>query len=505
MGIVKRQGVKSSILTYLGFLLGAANLFVIYTQFLSEDELGLIQVFVALATPFISLSSLGMINVISRFFPYYQRLVANERNDLLSFSFGFSLLGFIFFGLLAYFNQSFIFTKFNRSPLLVDFFYLLPAFAGGLLTFELLRFYTNQLGFSALGVFCNQLLYRLVLGGLVLLFGLKVIGFQQMMLAYSLSYWLLSAVLVVKLIQEKAWHWAFRFSVLTRRLKKQIRIYASYYLGVRLLASSSIFIDVIAVTGLLGLKEAGVYTVAIYFVSLILVPQRAIIYAVIPLISEAWSRNDLKQINTIYHKSSEVLLVTGGLLYLLICFSMDHALAFLPKAYQNLLPVFVVLGGARLVDMVSGVNVQILANSKRYFRMDFWSSLVLLLIQIPLNYWLIKSHGTIGAAWALLISFVAINGLRGWYLYQKEGLLPFKKSVWKILVLYGLNGIVMYGLYQAIDTTSFSLVQHFLFGAIKSMVLLAVNLPLIYSMKVSNDLNQMIDQGLKRLKFTSKQ
>jgi hypothetical protein len=49
MGVIKRQGIKNTIATYIGFVIGFVNLIIIQPNFLSKEELGLTRVLYSFA------------------------------------------------------------------------------------------------------------------------------------------------------------------------------------------------------------------------------------------------------------------------------------------------------------------------------------------------------------------------------------------------------------------------------------------------------------------------
>ena len=74
MGVIQRQGIKQSLVTYFGVILGAVNVLLIYTTTLQPEEYGFIQVMMSaskLCLPFVLLGSQSMI---IRFFPRFENL-----------------------------------------------------------------------------------------------------------------------------------------------------------------------------------------------------------------------------------------------------------------------------------------------------------------------------------------------------------------------------------------------------------------------------------------------
>ena len=70
MGIIARQSIKGTIVTYLGVFVGFLTTFFVLTRFLTTEEIGLARVLIDTGTLFIGLAQLGTSSSIIRFFPY---------------------------------------------------------------------------------------------------------------------------------------------------------------------------------------------------------------------------------------------------------------------------------------------------------------------------------------------------------------------------------------------------------------------------------------------------
>ena len=59
MGVIAKQSIKGTIVTYIGVAVGFVTTFFVITRFLSAEEIGLARVLVDAATLFIGLAQLG--------------------------------------------------------------------------------------------------------------------------------------------------------------------------------------------------------------------------------------------------------------------------------------------------------------------------------------------------------------------------------------------------------------------------------------------------------------
>lgn len=99
MGVIQRQGIKDSIVTYIGIVFGVVNILFIY-PLIPDEVFGLSQFLLSTAlivTPFLQL---GMQNVAVRFFPIFK----NEERGHQGFLFIIlipSIIWFIIFAILV--------------------------------------------------------------------------------------------------------------------------------------------------------------------------------------------------------------------------------------------------------------------------------------------------------------------------------------------------------------------------------------------------------------------
>lgn len=107
---------------------------------------------------------------------------------------------------------------------------------------------------------------------------------------------------------------------------------------------------------------------------------------------------------------------------------------FLGNDYAPIKEIIIIMGIAKLIDLGTGLNSQILLLSK-YWKIDFMTNMLFVLLSIPLNYFLIKNYGVIGSAFANLIALCVFNGIRFFYIWQLFHLQPFSRQTLQSLLL----------------------------------------------------------------------
>src|SRR4051794_12704479 len=96
MGIVIRQSIKSSIVSYLGVVIGTVNLLWLYTRFLSTEQIALTRVLLGASLLFATFSQLGTTQITDRFFPHFKD-DSRKHNGFLIFLLFYPLVGFLLF------------------------------------------------------------------------------------------------------------------------------------------------------------------------------------------------------------------------------------------------------------------------------------------------------------------------------------------------------------------------------------------------------------------------
>jgi hypothetical protein len=103
-----------------------------------------------------------------------------------------------------------------------------------------------------------------------------------------------------------------------------------------------------------------------------------------------------------------------------------------------------------IVDMGTGVNGQIIGTST-YWRFDFFSGIILLLLTVPLNIILVKEYGIIGSAWSNLASYVIYNTIRIIFLKRKFNLQPFTMQTVFVLAHSVICFLLIYILFKNVE------------------------------------------------------
>jgi len=448
MSNIRRQSIISSILIYVGFAFGALNTYLFTREGgpFTKEEYGLTGIFMAIGSIMMSIATFGMPAYISKFFPYYKDHLPKKQNDQATWALVVSLVGFMLVIVAGLVMKNIVIKRFDNSPQLVIYYYWLFPFGLGLTLFAVLEAIAWQNHKSVLSILLKEVSLRVFITILFILVSMSVIkDYDLFIKIYSFLYLVIVMILFSYLFVTGKINFTFSVSKVTRRLFKKIVTLCSFVWGGSLIYNLAVVADTIIIALIFtdGIAMVGLFTFAQYLTSLIQAPQRSIIAASVAHLSQAWKDKDYPKINRIYQRSSINQLIFSAAMFCLIWLNYNDAIDSLnmQQEYKVVLNVFVFMGLMRIVDMGTGVSGQIIATST-YWRFDFITGLLLLLIMLPLNWVLTKQLGLIGPAVANLISFTTYNFIRYLFLLRKFNMQPFTvKSLLAIILAIACYGI----------------------------------------------------------------
>jgi O-antigen/teichoic acid export membrane protein len=432
MGIIQKQGVKSSFFIMIGFLIGAVNLLVLFPLFFSKNDQGLVRAMLDIGATLSVFCTLGTLPVIYKFYPFYNHYLGPKKNELPFITLITNLIGFGILLIIGWQQKDFIIRKLGKSPSLAQYFNYVYPYTFFLLIFYWLEAFAWGLRKGVYSNFLRETLIRILTTLLIIAFGLKYIDLVVFLTFFSLLYVIPSLLLLINLIQSKQFSFkSLQISSVTRRLKGKMFSFALFVFAgqfFNLLARTN---DTFLIVGLRGLNDAAIFAIATYVSAILEIPQRSLNSISIPVLATSWKNKDFANIKNIYHKSVSNLLAIGLLLFGLIWLNIDNLVNFLnwvsnkeAGGYDAISKLIFILGLAKLIDLATGVNSQIIGTSN-FWKFDFFTNLFYILLSLPLNYYLIKNYNLEGLAYSNLIALCLYNSIRFLFLYKKFKLQPY--------------------------------------------------------------------------------
>jgi O-antigen/teichoic acid export membrane protein len=498
MSQIRRQSIISTIFVYAGFFIGFINTYLFTRQGspFTPSQYGLVStIFIGVGNLMFAFANMGMISVVYKFYPYYNDNLPKKKNDLLTWALVVSLIGFSLVVLAGIFFKNLVIQKFGKnSPDFIQYYYWVFPFGFSLLLYSLFEVFAWNLRKSIFTTFLRELLFRLLTTVLIFILSFHLIkSFDTFIKLYAFTYGIVALVLLIYLIWKKEFYLTFSVSRVTKKFYKKIVSLASliYFGGTILMIAQ--FIDSLVIMSILGTAAAGIFNLGSVVAGLVQAPQRGAIAASIPTLSKAWKDKDYKKIATIYQRSGINLLIASLGIFLVIWLNyIDAVKTFgLKPEYLQSQWIFFFLGIARIIDLGTGVNAQIIGTSI-FWRFDLLSGIILFVLITPLSYLLVKHFGIIGAGYSYVIAFTVYNFIRIIFLQRKFKMHPFSyKTLYSITIAIICFYICDY---------AFIHFHGFLGMVLKSSVFIALYAGAIIYFDLTPDALPVIDSIKKRTK-----
>jgi len=211
LGIVRSQAIRNTIFSYAGVVLGYVNVIILFPAFFSSEQFGLIQLLVSVSFVYAQFSSIGIVNTITRFFPFF-KTEDKTHNFFITYvlilsSIGFCITTIIFLLIKPIIVSSYI----ENSKLFVDYFlYLIPLslFTLILIVFEALARVIYK---TVLSTFVRDILIRILTTIDILLYVFDIINFNNFILLFIFVYGLSTIFILFQIIISKEFKFIFSF------------------------------------------------------------------------------------------------------------------------------------------------------------------------------------------------------------------------------------------------------------------------------------------------------
>lgn len=426
MGIIVRQSLKRTTVTYVGQALGLLSILFIYP--LAWETYGLAQFAIATASLLLPVATLGATSLTVRFFPDFQD--GQTHHGFLGLLFFITAITFLLFTPLAIWLEKYFLSilpnlgmnpaYFQENRLLI---YLLIFM---LIIQSLLVSHASNFKRIVVPVVFTSFIHKIVLPALILLVFYKTIDLDRFKWGIILMYIMGAGGVLVYLAKLKQLSFKIEWSFLTKKLIKKMAVYSTFGFFTSLGSLLAFRIDSIMVTSYLGYNFNGFYSSFMFMTFVMVVPYQSIMAISNPIIAQAWQQQDYVTISGVYRKSAETLIVAGLMVFLGTWLCLEDLLSLTPKL-QEQLPyrmAFFFLGLGQLINMSAGVNDPVISYSK-YFKFNFIALIFLGLATVYTNYLLIPLYGMPGAAMATAIAFLLFNLVKLIFIKWKFDMQPF--------------------------------------------------------------------------------
>jgi O-antigen/teichoic acid export membrane protein len=427
MGIIQKDALRTTLLSYFGIGIGTLNRAVLFLICLTTEQIGLVNLMVAVGLLFAQMANFGSISSLLKFFPYFKNS-ENRHHGFIHYLIKYLIVGILVCSFIFFLFKSSILTLYiERSPLFVHFYNWVLPIGISYALFQFFDSYLRSLHRNILSVFLFEVLLRLVITFLLLLMLFNFIDFKLFVILNSLVYSIPTIILVAYSMSLGEFNFSFQKIRISGKYRRIIRQYSTYNylnnLGVILVTT----LDILMISQLVGLAATGVYSTVFFLVSATLIPFKSILKISTPIVSEQWRFNRMNEMEQLYKKVSSVSLIIGCFFFLIIWLNADYLFTIPGKEFKSGVWVFFFLMVGRLTDMFCGINGLIFSTSKKYKYEVYFTGLMIVIIYL-LNLFLIPKFGIVGAAISTAIAIILYNFGRVIFIYKVFNIKPFKSN-----------------------------------------------------------------------------
>jgi len=439
MGIVAREGIKGTIVSYIGVLVAYVSLVIILPYCLTKAEFGLVRVFVEAVAIFGLIFQLGIPSAVIRYYARHNE-ESHTRQAFISLNVWGALGGILLMFLLGWALKEWIFDYFSsEAPEFNRYYiYILPAAAFVILA-AIFEKFSNTLLKISWPIFFRDVLTRVLLAVSVLLYFFGILSITQMFLSIVAGYALVFLCQAVYFLFTSGESSRLRKPSLGKGFLKEYSVYLLFTSVGSIGNSIGGRVDIFMITAYTGLEDAAVYSMALYLATIIELPQRSLGQVLSPLMADAINKNDLERVRTINRDAAVSQLMAGFLLFLLIVLNIKDFYEVIPNGekYAGGIGVVIITGISKLITHAMGANTLITTNS-RYYRINFVLIIAFVLVNITGNYLLIPIYGIVGAAAATAFSTMLIAVVYFLFVRARYKTQPFSSKSGILLALFGV-------------------------------------------------------------------
>lgn len=445
MGIVIRKSIASSIINYIGILLGVVSVLWLQTAVISKLQIGILSYIVDVTILLLPLILFGTSGIPVRFLHLFKEV--ENRNQFITALFVIPAITIFLFLLifLAFKQDIFLLLGENTSQYsdyLIFIFPLLFCYSYQYLI-EAILSTESLIVFSS---FLRNIFRRLVLIILLILYYFKAISFYQLIQWYVFAH-LIETILLFYYFKNQ-----FKYSFsnpLTVLNHPDIKDFISYGLYLIIGVSGVVMVgklDTIMINSLTNNFELlGVYAIAFFIGSVIEIPKRIVHQLVLPIMSRLVTEDNKLELDKLYKQSGINLSILGVFLFLIIWFNIDELFLLIPNGEKYATGKWVVffIGLSKVIDVALGTT-DLIINATKHYKLNGFLAPILIVFTIVSNYLLIPIYGITGAALATAITVFIYSIIKYLLVFKLLKLNLFSKNHFSLALVSCIVLVIFY-------------------------------------------------------------
>lgn len=409
MGVIAKQSIRGTIVTYLGIAVGIVTTFFVLTRFLTTEEIGLARVLIDAATLFIGLAQLGTSASIIRFYPYFREKDSEEDHGFFFWALVVPFFGFVIFAAIFWLCRVPIGAWFGeKSPLFVEYYYFVLPIAFFMLYQTICESTCNVLMHIVVPRAVRELVVRVGLLAIYLLYAFRVISMDGMVIGICINYAIAALINLCYFfsLQHINLRPDWQFLRTNTALVRRYLVYTGFLI---LSAATTVLAPTLSsffVTAKMGLDSTGIFAIATYMAVMVSVPNRSVSAIASPQLSRAIKEQNSEECSLLIRQVTRNMLLIGGFILLTIWVNIDLIFHILPNGatFATAKHVVLILGVSQLVLATFTICLTAL-NYSRFYAISLLWALVLTVSAIMLNNYLVPLYGMNGAAMSNLLSY----------------------------------------------------------------------------------------------------
>jgi O-antigen/teichoic acid export membrane protein len=498
MGIVFRQSVKNLGVVVTGALLGALLIWM-NTKYNTKQQFGSLRTMTNYAVQASQILSFGLSNTLAIFSHRYIN-DKNKKRLLITLCMGIPLVIFIFFSFGYFFLRTWILHHFQPVdvPFMQQYFMWIPLYT---LFFIYMVVFDQYLYFQmkvAISAFMREVVLRIANIILLLLFGYGFIDFNVLVIGSVLIYIIPISIYMALSLKTKYFGFTFNLNYFSRSEYKELLHFSWYHflLTVSIPLISTLDVLMLSIYDHKGFSAVAVYGVAIFFISFLQLPMKALVPASFAVLAKAFTEGEIEQARDIFIRASiNILIPTIGIAILLCC-NLQNAVAIIKSGYLEIIPVFLILFVGTLVNVACGMSDQVLSVTN-YYKFNFYISLIIILVLFVMLRLLIPRYGIYGAAYSSAIASILFSVLKSLFVWRKLKMKPFTNKTILVFIA-GLPALAAgYFFPYFFEPARHVYVHSFLDAVMRSSVIVIVYVAMLLWLKPSKDLEDYTASAIK--------
>jgi O-antigen/teichoic acid export membrane protein len=493
MGIVIRKTISTSIINYLGVLLGVINVLWLQTAIISELQVGILNYIFdvsVLLFPFILFGTSGLP---ARFLHVFKQ--GKEQNSFISLLFLVPFCILIFFSIVVLiFKDSIIATLGEDAVKYSNYLvYVLPILFCYVYQYLIEAILATK-SLTVFSSFLKNIYRRLTLIGLLIIYSFQIIDFYHLVFWYVLAHFIEVVILFFFFKSQIDFKLSVPKLLTTKAKRKEIYIYALVLiigvLGPVLVGK----IDSVMISGITDdFKLLGVYSIAFFIATVIELPKRIVQQLAFPIMAKLVTDKKQDELDKMFKQTSVNMAIIGLFLFLIIWYNIDELFLIIPNGeiYSAGKWVVFFVGIAKVLDVVFSAT-DLMINATKFFRWNAILAPFLILTSVVTNYISINIYGIIGAAIATSITIFLYSAAKYFLVMIKV-----KLNVFSVNHIYIFINTILVVLIFTIKPRF--LENNFLEIGLNATIITLVFVGGNFLMKSSNEMNDLIKMTYKRL------